>query len=130
MKYIRTEENIYKLQHISETIYRIDGKDYSITTVYQLEGLGAVLAQEINQQKAAETIEELCDGFVMYDEQFADDESFTHIVFASLEEAKKNMKYQTNKAIIYGAIWTKGRHGEPILTSVAKMNEKGELELL
>lgn len=31
---------------------------------------------------------------------------------------------------VYAAIWTTGEHGEPILKSVAKMNEKGELELL
>lgn len=79
----------------------------------------------VKKEDEYDSIEKLCDAFVMYDEQFADDASFTHIVFASLEEAKKNMKYHTNKTIIYGAIWTdKG------LIYVAKMNEKGEMELL
>lgn len=30
----------------------------------------------------------------------------------------------------YGAIWVEGEHGEPILKPVAKMNKKGEFELL
>lgn len=30
---------------------------------------------------------------------------------------------------VYGAIWIKGEYGEPILKSVAKLNEKGVFEL-
>ena len=63
----------------------------------------------INQ---ADTIEELCDEFVVEDkDEFA--------IFHNFKLAKQT------KGIIYGAIWTdKG------LTYVAKMNSKGELELL
>ena len=62
--------------------------------------------------KQADTIEELCDEFVVEDrDEFA--------IFHNLKLAKQT------KGIIYGAIWTdKG------LIYVAKMNEKGVLELL
>ena len=62
--------------------------------------------------KQADTIEELCDEFVVEDrDEFA--------IFHNLKLAKQT------KGIVYGAIWTdKG------LIYVAKMNEKGELELL
>ena len=69
----------------------------------------------------ADTIEELCDEFVVAYEN-------ARIVYDDLEwaktKAKSSLEYG-NKSIIYGAIWTdKG------LIYVAKMNEKGELELL
>lgn len=59
--------------------------------------------------KQADTIEELCDEFV-----------FGNVII-SLKEAKRDCEIGN----VYGAIWTdKG------LKYVAKMNEKGEFELL
>ena len=70
----------------------------------------------------AETIEELCDEFVIAYENGA------RIVYGDLEWAKVKAIASSKigiKLIIYGAIWTnKG------LIYVAKMNDKGELELL
>ena len=72
--------------------------------------------------KQADTIEELCDEFVVSYEDGA------RIVYQDLEWAKVKAKASLevgHKSIIYGAIWTdKG------LIYVAKMNDKGELELL
>lgn len=74
--------------------------------------------------KVADTIEELCDGFVIDDD--VDNRVFKDIPyrhtsnFPYIQESKIYLK-----TICYGAIWTdKG------LIYVAKMNEKGELELL
>lgn len=64
--------------------------------------------------KRADTIEELCDCFVLTDSRNS---------FYQVEEDKNAV---SGKDIIcYGAIWT-----EKGLIFVAKMNEKGELELL
>ena len=69
--------------------------------------------------KLGDTIEELCDEFVVAYEDGA------RIVYSDLEWAKCKAKTSPIKSIIYGAIWTdKG------LIYVAKMNENGELELL
>ena len=73
--------------------------------------------------KQADTIEELCDEFVVVQRGFHDLlNADTHC----LQTLKRY--YEVNKIEvlgIYGAIWTdKG------LIYVAKMNDKGELELL
>ena len=70
----------------------------------------------------ADTIEELCDEFVIAYENGA------RIVYGDLEWAKVKVMANSKigiKSIIYGSIWTdKG------LIYVAEMNDKGELELL
>ena len=80
--------------------------------------LSCVCAEIISE---ADTIEELCDEFVgVYGE--------THTIIVtdiSPKEILHNMKSWKVEADIYGAIWTdKG------LIYVAKMNDKGELELI
>ena len=90
--------------------------------------------QDFENFKQADTIEELCDEFVLH---YGDvkqtsvpipwstyerrDESW----FRMKEKLIAELNKKERKAIVYGAIWTdKG------LIYVAKMNEKGELELL
>lgn len=74
--------------------------------------------------KQADTIEELCDEFVL-----AKNDYFEYTIFRLFTTAKslklESVKNKEVVANIYGAIWTdKG------LIYVAKMNDKGELELL
>ena len=67
----------------------------------------------ISRFKQADTIEELCDEFVYVEEG----------CYPEISDELDLM--QTKSTIIFGAIWTdKG------LIYVAKMNDKGELELL
>lgn len=79
-------------------------------------------------EKQADTIEELCDELVIIGE-------FGNFL-VNPEELDKHADGQTKEMLengllqCYGAIWTTGEHGEPILKSIAKMNDKGELELL
>ena len=73
--------------------------------------------------KEADTIEELCDAFVIVHKDG------THVFQKSTADDKVSKEYVEyllrNNQTFYGAIWTdKG------LIYVAKMNEKGELELL
>lgn len=72
--------------------------------------------------KEADTIEELCDEIVIV-------ENGSHSIPAYIEEAinrfMEDCEFGNNNIQIYGAIWTdKG------LIYVAKMNDKGELELI
>ncbi len=100
MKYIRTKNGIYKdIDYISNPRIKIE-KEYCI-----------------NQ---ADTIEELCDGYVMVDLDIESTPTLT-----TWKPPLQN-GYEINKDYaIYGAIWTdKG------LIYVAKMNDKGGLELL
>ena len=90
------------------SIYDLDGKCYDIRPD-EVEKVTRKLEQ-------ADTIEELCDEFVVWVGKEC------KAILPNYENAK--MSYY-NLTEIYGAIWTdKG------LIYVAKMNEKGELELL
>ena len=107
MKYIRTKDGIYP---VSEEELKSADENGILNTNY-----GQFYLNEIINQ--ADTIKELCDEFVV---EVPDVPKRPYLVYGmSLDEIKQ--KYTK----IYGAIWTdKG------LIYVAKMNEKGELELL
>lgn len=76
----------------------------------------------------ADTIEELCDEFVLVAPyRFRKPKTATE-----LDKDFDEMRYfYTDKDdTIYGAIWIFDDNGVPTLKSVAKMNDRGELELL
>ena len=74
--------------------------------------------------KQADTIEELCDEFVV------EHKDKIHVINKTHKIALIGI-WLKNKDMVYGAIWIKGSNGEPILKTVTKpMNDKGELELL
>ena len=103
MNYIRTKDGIYVLSEA----YWAGNKD-----------------EIINQ---ADTIEELCDEFVIEKKGYAPFVSQT--IFYNGKEHKEDLKalaeYYSGYDNIYGAIWAKKG-----LIYVAKMNDKGELELI
>lgn len=109
--YIRTENHIYlihkDISYGGNKIYKIYNHDFSI--------IG-------NDFKVADTIEELCDEFVIdwlptnHKDIFGIDKYSKKIIESCIGNNKTN---------VYGAIWTdKG------LIYVAKMNEDGKLELI
>jgi len=114
MKYIRTKDGIYERIKV---VRQIDEEGNEIAVL-----MNGVFAPIIKQ---ADTIEELCDEFVW-------DEDLCYINFENktLELKRDDYKFDLDYCLkdsspIYGSIWTdKG------LIYVAKMNEKGELELL
>lgn len=99
MKYIRTKDGISKLDD-----------DW------------ALFCKEHTTNKQADTIEELCDLFML--EPIMKD--LTPIDFKQLWRAKKTKNEIKLETTLYGAIWVKDKG----LIYVAKMNEKGELELI
>ena len=107
MKYIRTANGIYDIE--TAPIVYVD----DVKCVEFLAGKFTSRYEKIIQE--SDTIEELCDEFVYY-----------HHLLTTEEKQNKdylNTLYMFND--VYGAIWTdKG------LIYVAKMNEKGELELI
>lgn len=125
MKYIRTEDgHIFDLSIFAPKIIKNPSESKDLTIYLNTYGYGKIVNQ-------ADTIEELCDEFVVINK-----ESKNHSL---IEIEKDGNRYTTDKIThwietlekklkrfeIYGAIWTdKG------LTYVAKMNDKGELELL
>jgi len=133
--YIRTKDGIYQVTYDglcykeakSQTMLMLvehkneKGKiEYEEITTHKELSMGKHRFKEhiINQ---ANTIEELCDEIVV--ELLAERKHYLYRNETNVKTAK--LAYSDYANNIYGAIWTdKG------LIYVAKMNEKGELELL
>ena len=116
-KYIRTKDGIYKIALTDKIRF---GQYYCYKVDRQNINQYSIIA-ETSILKQADTIEELCDGFVtvgnkhiVWDKQ--------HCLGLTFEQVKES--YSTYHFKIYGAIWT-----DEGLIYVAKMNDKGELEL-
>jgi len=124
MKYIRTKDRLFQIESISEPTY-ITGRGemvaFSYCDKYNDRRVGECLSKDVKQ---ADTIEELCDEYVV------ELGNGTHRFVGSLSGKGKGgitwYRQRNYKIVaIYGAIWTnKG------LIYVAKMNSKGELKLL
>ena len=126
-KYIRTDKGIFEFKSnmfIEDAVYYCFGK-FEKTDKKHLFRNDKDLGEIVNQ---ADTIEELCDEFVIiYKDEYKyyanTDKPFItnnkpYTLKSRTEEKLKYFNY-------YGAIWTdKG------LIYVAKMNEKGDLELI
>lgn len=128
MKYIRTKDGVYKITYDglcfkeakSQTMLMLvehkneNGKtEYEEITTHKKLAMGKNRFKE-HIIKQADTIEELCDELV-----------YCHDIITKehAEEILQSKEYICKE--IYGAVWTdKG------LIYVAKMNDKGELELL
>ena len=127
MKYIRTKNGIFEIDKLFSVEYiTIGGKKYNLTS----SGLNDKVIDFDKmfgcKTRQADAIEELCDEFVIKYES-KDKVSLFDICnnFEATKEEYNNYQNEYKNANIYGAIWTdKG------LIYVAKMNDKGELELL
>lgn len=107
--YIRTKDGVYEVEQS-----QLEDDEEVVNCEY-----GQISKLEIKRK--SENIEELCDEFVGYFECF--NRSYYFIYKNSYDELKRDV--QTIQYSAYGAIWTdKG------LLFVAKMNDKGELELI
>ena len=110
MKYIRTKDN----RIIDTTKYYIENSNLFKNGAYQ-----EYKKELANAYKQADTIEELCDWFVLKED------NKIRVLYDSLDNAINCEGNDILRYEIIGAIETdKG------LIYVAKMNEKGELELL
>ena len=115
--YIRTKDGVYDT---SKGLYTPSIKMYAI-------GIKTIYEDDIIKQ--SDTIEELCDEFVLIEprgdggEKYSlrDKKSFIED-YIGYEHIDIVLSYYT----IYGAIWVKGKG----LIYVAKMNENGVLELI
>lgn len=113
-------------------IYRVystdvDGVDYLVYN-HKYDGADEWIAKfyEYSKKeivKESESIEDLCDKFIIIDKKTRIPDERFEIQFSDFSEAKK--RYAKTIDILVGAIWTHGG-----LKYVAQMNNKGELELI
>ena len=75
--------------------------------------------------KQSENIEDLCDEFVVFDKEQPNGNLLYYKGFENLKKEFIDFENDKEKVVAFGGIWTdKG------LLYVAKMNDKGELELI
>ena len=122
MKYVRTKDGIYQSVFFKIGADSKTGEEYLTGKDTKIHALNNKII------KQADTIEELCDEFVLDHPLFANN---CKCLYHSFEKAKNGIKKRSGDAhdlydfVIYGSIWIDGD-----LIKVAKMNDKGELELL
>ena len=110
-KYVRTKDNIYEIVNDYGSSCAVKSRGKRGKTAID----GFTIKYGLSYAPRADTIEDLCDEFVC--------DGFVHNNLKELLEFGELGKFVGGT--IYGAIWTdKG------LIYVAKMNDKGELELL
>ena len=123
MKYIRTNEGIYQIK--DEKIYQ----DILKNMFYEATNHEHIYLEAII--KESDKLDKLCDHLVVIEKGSSMLPFLQHRFLGDLFLADSwDRRFQENKIEVYGAIWTKGKDEEPILKSVAKLNEEGELELL
>ena len=120
MKIIRTKDGIYELMPNIEQKYEVSFDGKTLEPAYYTINTDWIAKKDVVDK--ADTIEELCDE-IRYGNHKRCYYDVKHGVWFDF---KSNRKLSKEKILtIYGAIWTdKG------LIYVAKMNDKGELELL
>ena len=75
--------------------------------------------------READTIEDLCDEFVVFDKEQPNGKLLYYKGFENLKKEFIDFEKDKEKVVVFGSIWTdKG------LIYVAKMNDKGDLELI
>ena len=118
MKYIRTKDRII----LNPAPFNCGNNEF-----------GTYMGEDARQ---ANTIEELCDEFISVGGKSlgshfrTDGYGLTNLLNQSELHKSILKELQGQGHRYYGAIWITGENGEPILKSVAKMNKKGELELI
>ena len=123
MKYVRTKNRIREYEKSIKAI-RFCGKDHHESNYLIRKDIKEFENSIIKQ---ADTIEELCDCFVMFCPNAIRRKIRVYETMRSISLYSKRDKRWNGNMVdkVYGAIWTdKG------LIYVAKINEKGELELL
>ena len=128
MKYVRTKDKIYEVIEENERYYKCCYNDESITLVSKVDNDAYGFSKAL---KESYSLDKLCDHLVIVEKGSSMLPALQHRFLGDLFLADSwNRRFQENKIEVYGAIWTKGEDGEPILKSVAKMNSEGGLELL
>lgn len=122
MKYIRTKDGIYEFVDFTKTEGMRCANHYGYRDKKGVGCLGEL--KDWKEYKKADTIEELCDEFVLIENtRILSKPVVMNIHKNGISDYFKNLKATIK--YIYGAIWTdKG------LIYVSKMNNKGEMELL
>jgi hypothetical protein len=115
--YVRLKRGVYHLAEMRDCEAVIWDDDGELTAINKRKIV-----------KMSDDLEELCDVFVFsgFNNEKGNCDDY-HLYKTKAECIEAGSKYYRR---MFGAIWIKGDDDEPILQSVAKVNDKGELRLL
>ena len=100
-----------------------DGRILDFDKLNEVSKLSIDMAEEPIRE--SENIEDLCDEFVVFDKEQPNGKLLYYKGFENLKKEFIDFEKDKEKVVVYGGIWTdKG------LIYVAKMNDKGEFELI
>ena len=100
-----------------------DGRILDFDKLNEISKLSIDMEEESIRE--ADTIDELCDEFVVSDKEQPNGKLLYYKGFENLKKEFIDFEKDKEKVVVCGAIWTdKG------LIYVAKMNDKGDLELI
>ena len=100
-----------------------DGRILDFDKLNEVSKLSIDMAEEPIRE--SENIEDLCDEFVVFDKEQPNGKLLYYKGFENLKKEFIDFEKDKEKVVVCGAIWTdKG------LIYVAKMNDKGDLELI
>ena len=100
-----------------------DGRILDFDKLNEVNKLSIDMAEEPIRE--SESIEELCDEFVVFDKEQPNGKLLYYKGFEKLKKEFIDFEKDKEKVVVYGAIWTdKG------LIYVAKMNDEGDLALI
>ena len=114
MKYIRTKDNSITHKETIEQVKDVDAYRH--------------LFPYVEIVKVADTIKELCDGWVIECPEWEKPTFKRQLQFMNWQDYVKTAN--KHKVIHYAAIFVRLPNGAIRIEPVAKMNDKGELELL
>ena len=132
--YIRTKSSIFEVVDENNLVYRVKAKG-NPNNIYSKSKC------QTNVIKQGFTIEELCDKFIVVNKYNNTKHTYNfNKLHKRIEKNKTYMddhdsfndrlEYLLTYNKVYGAIWTCGEHGEPILKPVTELNDKGDWGLL
>lgn len=121
--YIRTKDG--RIAEVKENMAIKRCSENVLRLVYKDNRSICVLTGNDDIIKQADTIEELCDEFVVFDKEQPNGKLLYYKGFENLKKEFIDFEKDKEKVVVFGSIWTdKG------LIYVAKMNDKGDLELI
>lgn len=121
MKYIRTKDGIYEVEKKERAYF--EGQPL----LYYCKSKSS-LVEEKNVLNQADTIEELCDIYVIVNKETKQPLPLTPASRWTFDEARAHSIYEESE--LFACIWVFNSNRVPTLKPVAQLDDKGELELL
>lgn len=127
MKYIRTRDS----QIIDCAKLLEDAKRHRLQNEDDIALANAIFNKKTTSKGWERRVEKVADNIKdLFDETIVDANYKDNPYLYDRDEPVDSPEFDSEDEVVYGAIWARGMHNEPILTPIAKLNSKGGWELI